>query len=296
VPEVLQHEQEDTLMKPSSPKWPHIGVAGALFCLAAVLSACAGSGTDSASRALDTVLAGTQRSDANRARDVYRHPAETLGFFGVEPDMTVVELWPGAGGWYTEILAPYLRERGRLYVAQFSAASSNDYVRKALATFKDKLAAAPDIYDRVAVTELAPPEKVDIAPAGSADAVLTFRNVHNWMKMNGEQQVMQAAFRALKPGGVLGVVEHRARPGTPREKMVESGYVTQDEVIRMATGAGFVLEAQSEFNANPKDTTDHPKGVWTLPPSLALGDQDREKYLAIGESDRMTLRFRKPKR
>lgn len=271
-------------------------IAGLLLCIVAVISACAGKGAGSAAHSLDTVLAGSHRSDANRARDVYRHPAQTLEFFGIKPDMTVVELWPGGGGWYTEILAPYLRAKGKLYAAQFSAASSNEYVRKAFATFRDKLAAAPDIYDRVVVTELTPPDKVDIAPAGSADAVLTFRNVHNWMKMGGERQVMQAAFGALKPGGVLGVVEHRARPGTPREKMLESGYVTQDEVIRIVTSAGFVLEAQSEINANPKDDTDHPEGVWTLPPTLALGDKDREKYRAIGESDRMTLRFRKPAR
>jgi len=242
----------------------------------------------------DAVLAGDQRSAENRARDVYRHPAETLAFFGLKPDMTVVELWPG-GGWYTEILAPYLRDNGKLYAAHFAANSDIEYFRKGLAAFRDKLAANPAVYDRVVVTELAPPGALAIAPAGSADMVLTFRNVHNWLKPEGnELNVMKAAFAALKPGGVLGIVEHRAATGTSREQSIESGYMPEAMVIEAATAAGFVLEQSSEINANPADTHDHPKGVWTLPPRLALGEQDRAMYLEIGESDRMTLRLRKP--
>jgi len=242
---------------------------------------------------LGTVLAGPQRSAENRARDVYRHPAQTLAFFGVEPGMTVVELWPGRG-WYTEILAPYLRDGGKLYAAHFPGDSAMDYYRKGIAAFREKLAADPAIYDRVVLTELGPPQALDIAPEGSADAVLTFRNMHNWMGQGTEVQVMQAAFRALKPGGVFGIVDHRAAPGTTLEQVKKSGYLTEDMVIRAAEAAGFVLEAKSEINANARDTRDYPKGVWTLPPTLALGEQDRAKYLAIGESDRMTLRFRKP--
>ena len=260
---------------------------------AAVFSLAALCGAAQADSALDAALAGEHRSEANRARDAYRHPVETLGFFGIAPDMTVVELWPGRG-WYTEVLAPYLRDKGKLYAAHFPAQSKVEYYQKGLAAFKAMLAANPALYDRVVLTELGPPDSVAVAPAASADAVLTFRNMHNWMGQGNDVKVMQAAFAALKPGGVLGVVEHRAAANATAEQVKDSGYMTEEMVIKAAEAAGFVLEAKSEINANPRDTRDHPKGVWTLPPSLALGDTDREKYLAIGESDRMTLRFRKP--
>lgn len=260
---------------------------------AAVFSLAALCGAAQADSALDAALAGEHRSEANRARDAYRHPVETLGFFGIAPDMTVVELWPGRG-WYTEVLAPYLRDKGKLYAAHFPAQSEVEYYQKGLAAFKAMLAANPALYDRVVLTELGPPDSVAVAPATSADAVLTFRNMHNWMGQGNDVKVMQAAFAALKPGGVLGVVEHRAAANATAEQVKDSGYMTEDMVIKAAEAAGFVLEAKSEINANPRDTRDHPKGVWTLPPSLALGDTDREKYVAIGESDRMTLRFRKP--
>lgn len=260
---------------------------------AAVFSLAALCGAAQADSALDSALAGEHRSEANRARDAYRHPVETLGFFGIAPDMTVVELWPGRG-WYTEVLAPYLRDKGKLYAAHFPAQSNVEYYQKGLAAFKAMLAANPALYDRVVLTELGPPDSVAVAPAASADAVLTFRNMHNWMGQGNDVKVMQAAFAALKPGGVLGVVEHRAAANATAEQVKDSGYMTEEMVIKAAEAAGFVLEAKSEINANPRDTRDHPKGVWTLPPSLALGDTDREKYVAIGESDRMTLRFRKP--
>ena len=242
---------------------------------------------------LDAALAGAQRSAVNRARDVYRHPLETLTFFGLKPDMTVVEIMPG-GGWYTEILAPWLRAKGKLYAAHFPADSTADYPKKAIAAFTNKLAAEPALYDRVVVTPFLPPRVVDIAPPASADAVITFRNVHNWLKDSGEVAVFKAAYAALKPGGVFGVVDHRAKPGTSREQSLDSGYTTEQLVIDGATAAGFVFEQKSEINANPRDTKDYPKGVWTLPPTFVEGDKDKEKYLAIGESDRMTLRFRKP--
>lgn len=247
-----------------------------------------------APEALREAVEAPHRTPAFRERDRYRHPLETLEFFGVEPAMTVVELWPGAG-WYTEILAPYLRARGSYIAAVFPLADQTPaYQQRLNQTLLDKLRADPARYDRAQLTALGPPDRWQIAPDGSADRVLTFRNVHNWMEGGYAEQVFAAAYRALKPGGVLGVVEHRAAPGTPLEQMKTSGYVTEAEVHRLAEAAGFLFLSASEVNANPKDTKDYPKGVWTLPPRLALGEQDRDKYLAIGESDRMTLRFVKP--
>lgn len=223
------------------------------------------------------------RTPANIVRDQYRHPVETLEFFGLAPEMTVVEITPGAG-WYTEILAPYLAAKG-----QYIAASTDLHPG-----YSAWIAQNPEIVVKMKTTGFKPPQDLDIAPAGSADMVLTFRNVHNWMSKGSEKAVFAAFFKALKPGGILGVVEHRANPKSKRDPKAKSGYVLEKDVIRMAKAAGFKLVAQSEINANPKDTKDYPEGVWTLPPVLKLKDQDREKYLAIGESDRMTLRFVKP--
>ncbi|SHG13028.1 Predicted methyltransferase [Microbulbifer donghaiensis] len=257
--------------------------------------ACAAAFTGSVQASdLKTVVEGDHRTESFAARDKYRHPQETLQFLSIQPNMTVVEIAPG-GGWYTEILAPYLKEEGTLYAAHFPADSESAYYKRSLKAFKEKLAADKDSYGKVKLTEFDPAAGRPIAPAGSADAVVTFRNVHNWMNGGYDQQAFDSFFTALKPGGVLGVVEHRAKQGTSREDMIRSGYVTQDYVIQLAKKAGFELEESSEVNANPKDTAQHPKGVWTLPPSLRLGDEDKDKYLAIGESDRMTLRFRKPK-
>ena len=247
--------------------------------------------------ALRAAIASDSRSPEFSARDGYRHPYETLRLFGIQPHFTVVEIWPG-GGWYTEILAPYLRERGRLYAAHLPQATQVPFYRELRGRFVDKLAADPGRYDRVEITEFMPPEQIDIAPPGSVDLVLTFRNVHNWvMRGGGEERALvafQAFHRALKPGGTLGVVDHRLPPDRPLADQEESGYVREDFVIGVAERAGFRLAAQSELNANPRDGADHPQGVWSLPPSLRGGDQDRARYLAIGESDRMTLKFVKP--
>ena len=245
---------------------------------------------------LDQAIAGHHREAKNVARDVYRHPKETLLFFGLKPGMTVVEIWPG-GGWYTEILAPVLHDKGKLYEASFAVQlkAAPDLRTEIERDFRKKLAQRPEIYDRIIHAELQAPEYTAIAPRGSADLVLTFRNVHNWAKDGSADAAFKVFYDVLKPGGILGVSDHRANPGTPFEDMIRSGYVTEDYVIELAQRAGFRLAAKSEINANPKDTKDHPKGVWTLPPTLRLGDQDREKYLAIGESDRMTLKFLKPK-
>jgi predicted methyltransferase len=250
---------------------------------------------------LDDALAGSQRDPANVARDVYRHPKQVLEFFGVKPDSTVVEVWPG-GGWYTEILGPYLRERGVYYAAGIATlpdASPNQL--KAKAAFADKLT-GNSVYDHVVATELGYPGRLVMAPPGRVDIVLTFRNVHNWLAGGYAPEMFQAFARALKRGGVLGVVEHRAKPGTSIDVMKKTGYMTEEYVIGLAKQAGLKLEARSEINANPRDTTDHPEGVWSLPPNLrvcqplpdgAQKDACIAQYRAIGESDRMTLKFRK---
>ena len=243
---------------------------------------------DKGAASIDNVLAAAHRSDTNRARDKFRNPKETLAFFGVKPDSTVIEVWPGAG-WYTEVLAPYLRDKGT-YIAAFPAQST-----RGLKNFQDKLATAPAVYDKVKIVPFGVPAALDIKPTGGADVVLTFRNVHNWLKDGWTDAFMKSYFDALKPGGVLGVVEHRAKAGTTMEESMKSGYVTEAFVIERALAAGFKLDVKSEINANARDTKDYKKGVWTLPPVLTEGEVDRAKYLAIGESDRMTLRFVKPK-
>lgn len=263
---------------------------------AAVVALCLGTAAHAAPMppALAEAIAAPQRTEAFRARDTYRHPQETLAFFNVLPTMTVVEIWPG-GGWYTEILAPYLNAKGQYIAAGFVLTEKSPAYQVKLATsLIEKLRAEPTRYGNAGLTTLGAPDHWTIAPPGTADRVLTFRNVHNWMDADIAPQVFAAMFKALKKGGVLGVVEHRAAPGTSVAQMKTSGYVTEAEVKRLAIEAGFKFDSASEVNANPKDTKDYAKGVWTLPPRLAEGDKDKAKYLAIGESDRMTLRFVKP--
>ena len=244
------------------------------------------------------------RAEANRERDRYRHPAAVLQFFDVQPQMTLVEIWP-ATGWWTEILGPYTHDKGIYYAAGFATTADNtpQWRRDMQKSFAEKMQRNPEVYDHVVMTELGVPERTTMAPPGTVDRVLTFRNVHNWMKGEYAEGIFTAMYRALKPGGILGVVEHRAKPGTDLETMIRTGYVTEAYVIELAEKAGFSLLERSEINANKKDTTDHPAGVWTLPPSLRhcsslAEDQQapcRQKYRAIGESDRMTLKFVKPK-
>lgn len=244
------------------------------------------------------ILAMAHRSADNRARDSYRHPQETLAFFDVQAQQTVVEVTPG-GGWYTEILAPYLRTNGKLIAQVFDPSvqanpRARDYYIKSNAEFRAKLATDTNVYDRVQVIESPSDQPVLGAPA-SVDRVLTFRNVHNWTGAGNDAAMFKAFFDVLKPNGVLGVVEHRAAPGTDPAVSAKSGYITEDYVIKLATDAGFQLAGRSEINANPKDTRDHPNGVWTLPPVLRVPEGgDAAKYRAIGESDRMTLKFVKP--
>jgi len=234
---------------------------------------------------------GAHRSDANIARNEYRNPIATLLWFGLEPDMTVVEIWPGGGGWYTEVLAPVLRKHGKLVAANYGPAADVAYYARNMRKYKTKLQAMSAVYDKVTVTELMPPQKKQATAPGSADMVVTFRNLHNWLERGIAADMFAAMYEALKPGGVMGLVAHRAAPGTPDRP--KAGYVTEATAVRLAQDAGFDYVDRSEINANPLDTRDHPEGVWTLPPSYR-GDHDRSHYAAIGESDRMTLKFRKP--
>jgi len=241
---------------------------------------------------LKAVIAADQRTADQKARDVYRHPYETLRFFGIRDDMTVLEIYPG-GGWYTQILAPYLKEKGKLIVALYdrNTETQKEWMAGYNKQFLDQFLSKPDLYGKIEVVDMVPPDRIDLAPPESVDMILDFRNAHNWIELGGDQ-VAVGWFRSLKKGGVLGIIEHRMDENKPEN--TESGYVHQKRLVDLMLKHGFVLEASSEINSNPKDTKDHPEGVWTLPPSLALGKDESAKYIAIGESDRMTLKFVKP--
>ncbi|MDQ3494760.1 MAG: methyltransferase [Pseudomonadota bacterium] len=271
----------------------HLLVPLALSAL--LLGACATSPGDAAHAALDQALANPARSPDNIARDRFRNPRQTLTFFGVRPDQTVIEITPG-GGWYAEILAPYLRGQGSYIAAvvdpgAYEPGRQRDYYTKGREELQAKFAAAPAQFDRATVMAYDPKAPRFGAP-GTADAVLTFRNVHNWRSGGQAEGMFRGFFDVLKSGGTLGVVEHRATRDVPADD--KSGYVGEAQVIAMAEAAGFRLDGKSEVNANPRDTKDHPNGVWMLPPVKRHDPEDAQKYLSIGESDRMTLRFAKP--
>lgn len=248
---------------------------------------------------VEAAMAGEWRTESQKARDAFRNPAETLAFFEVEPDDTVIEIWPG-GGWYTNILAPYLKDDGTYIAAGFDPETS-DYAKRGYDAFQEKFVAKPEIYGDIEVTALSATSG-PLVEAGTADTVLTFRNVHNWMSNGYADKVFADMYAALKPGGILGVVEHRLPSSETQDPQGRSGYVHEDYVIQLAEAAGFKRVEASDINANPKDTADHPFGVWTLPPNSRSTDRDGNtpegfdpaKYEAIGESDRMTLKFRKP--
>lgn len=268
-----------------------IAIAVTLSCSALSLSATAhdthAHENTASAKALENAVSGAHRTAKNKARDQYRHPIETLSFFGFMPSMTVVEITPG-GGWYTEILAPALKGKGKLYGAHYPDTGEDNYYSNSRKKLVKKLA-SDVVFSEVVLTDFTPRQESELAPQGTADLVLTFRNLHNW-KDAGVEQVFKDAYNALKPGGVLGVVEHRLPAGA--DPKVAIGYVAEAHTIKQAKAAGFRFEASSEVNANSKDLAQYK--VWTLPPSLALKDKDRAKYLAIGESDRMTLKFVKP--
>jgi predicted methyltransferase len=268
----------------------------AAVAVAVLATGCASTSTRATTAAkLDTILSSPHRSAANRARDGARHPKETLLFFGLRPEMHVLEIWPDPAGWYTEIIAPVVREQGKYYASIIGGDPASQNITNRITTFRAKLESNPALYDKVEVTTFASGAP-DIAPPGSLDMVLTFRNIHNWMARDWAPEAFQKMYKALKPGGVLGVVEHRGDPSKPQDPQAKSGYVNEQYAIDLAEGAGFKLVAKSEINANPKDTKDYEQGVWTLPPVFRLGDKDREKYAGIGESDRFTLKFVKPER
>jgi predicted methyltransferase len=270
-------------------------LSAAMIACAVLVAACeAASSRQTTAEDLTAILAGDQRTAEERARDAYRHPKETLLFFGIRPEMKVLEVWPEPG-WYTEILAPLLRAKGTYYAGVIAADPANKHATQRLEDFRAKLASRPDLYDRVVVVRF--PEDVGTAvPAGSLDMVVTFRNIHNWMYQDKAPQMFAAMYRALKPGGLLGVVEHRGNPAVPQDPQAKSGYVNEDYAIKLIEAQGFRLEASSEVNDNAKDTKDYEQGVWTLPPTYRLGAKDHDKYAAIGESDRFTLRFVKPRK
>lgn len=268
------------------------GLESKTALIAAIVAAaalCGDAATADEPNELARWVAAPHRSAGNVARDRFRHPLETLTFFGVRNSSVVVEILPGSAGYYMEILAPFLKERGRYIAASRDATAPERYLadhRKLLA----RLEAEPALYGKVVVSQFNA-DRHEIAPPGSADFVLTFRNLHNWVERDEIDGALRAFHRALKPGGVLGVVDHRGRTDMSQEAQNRSGYVRQDVAVQLIERGGFRFAAASEINANPKDTKDHPAGVWTLPPTYRLKDKDRAKYQAIGESDRFTLKF-----
>jgi predicted methyltransferase len=238
---------------------------------------------------LAQLLKAPYRTHANVVRDIHRHPIETLAFFGVRDNSTVVEILPGSRGYYLEILAPYLNTRGVYIAANRDELAAPQYLADHQ-KFLGRLKEDPEVFAKVKVTKFNA-DRHEIAPAGSADFVLTFRNLHNWIERNEIDGALRAFHKALKPGGVLGVVDHRGRTDLSQEAQMKFGYVREDVAIKQMEKAGFKLAGTSQVNNNPKDTKDYPDGVWTLPPSFRLGDKDRAKYQAIGESDRFTHRY-----
>jgi predicted methyltransferase len=243
---------------------------------------------------LEMAAQGDHRSDKNKARNKYRHPIATMSFFGLEPEMTVLEIGPG-GGWYTEVLAPAMRDTGVYIAGSYDTAVEGQpkYRYRQHKALLDNIATKADLYGQIKVATYSPPASRELWEKDSVDMVLTFRSSHGWLRDGLIDDVYADFFKVIKPGGTLGVVQHRAPEIGDAVEWAKKGYVPESRVIQAAEKAGFVLDKKSEINANAKDLKDHDEGVWRLPPTLGLGDKDREKYIAIGESDRMTLRFKK---
>ncbi len=264
------------------------------FFVSLLLSSTAFAGSMSFAERVALGAQGQHRTEANIARNQYRHPAETLEFFGIKDGMTVMEIWPG-GGWYTEILAPAMRDHGKLIIATWDpeVEGQPDYRYELPKKMEENFANHPDVYDQVTLEYFSPPGSPSLGEAGSIDVIVTFRNTHGWVNGGLAQDIFNEFARVLKSGGTLGVVQHRADDGADPAVTAKMGYVSEQAVKELAANAGLVFEGSSEINANPSDSKDHSKGVWTLPPSYRLGDEDKAKYAAIGESDRMTLLFKK---
>jgi len=243
---------------------------------------------------VDKVIQGTHRDAANVVRDVYRHPKQTLMFFDLQSNMKILEILPGRG-WYTEILAPLLKDKGELTVASFGDTHPVEFLRNIHINFTKMMDANPDTYGKVKRVVFNKDSYLKDIPDDSMDMVVTFRNTHNWIRFGGVEDIYAAFNRVLKPGGVLGVVQHRANAGSDVKASAESGYVPESYLINMVEDAGFELVKKSEVNANLADSKDYPEGVWSLPPTFREKDKDRDRYTAIGESDRMTMRFIKVK-
>lgn len=272
--------------------------AGAVVCLLAATGALifgcvTPGGRENTANALDVILAGSHRTAADRGRDSYRHPKATLLFFGIRPNARVLQVWPESG-WYTKIVAPLVRAKGRYFAATIAADPGSRFLQTRRADYRRLLASRPDLYGGVNVVTF-PQDGSDAVAPGSLDMVLSFRDLHEWMALGDARQALATIHRALAPGGVFGVVDNRGDPAVPQDPQAKNGYVRQDYAIRMIEAAGFRLAASSEVNANPRDTKSYPAGVWTLPPDYRLGNIDRAKYEAIGESDRFTLKFVKPR-
>ena len=265
------------------------------LCLLASGVAAAADTQSAAAKAPDPALvkavADPARNPKFVARDPSRHPAEELTFFGLGPKMTVVEVWPG-GGYWTEILAPYLKTSGH-YIAAVTVSGESEEEDKGTAAWRTKMEAQKDRIGTLTISHLGKGH-YEVAPPNSVDLIVTFRNLHNWMDGGYVDEALKGLYTALKPGGILGIEDHRGLDTKPQDPKAKSGYVRQDYTIALARKAGFEFVGASEINANPKDTKEYPEGVWTLPPTLALGDKDRAKYVAIGESDNYVLKFRKP--
>lgn len=261
--------------------------------IAALIGGCATTGGRRVTaKALDAIVIGPNRPASDLERDRFRHPVETLLFFGIRPDSRVLLLWPKSG-YYTRIIAPLVRARGRLYAGVIPRRRGSEFLAARLIRYRGLLASDPSLFDRVKVVDF-PLDGEAAVPPGSVDLVLAIRDLHEWMALGAAKEALGAIYRALAPGGVLGVVDNRAAPSKPQDPRAKSGYVRQDYAIRLVEAAGFRLVATSEVNANPKDTKNYPIGVWALPPAYRLGTIDRRKYAAIGESDRFTLKFVKP--
>ncbi len=244
---------------------------------------------------MEVAMNGDHRSDKNKARNKYRHPIGTLAFFGLKPEMSVLEIAPG-GGWYTEVLAPAMRDTGTYIAGSYDIEVEGQpkYRYRQHKALLGQIKDQPELYGKIEVATYSPPQSRNLWQANSVDMVLTFRSSHGWVRDGLINDVYADFFKVIKPGGTLGVVQHRAPEGGDAVAWAKKGYVPESRVIEAAIKAGFELDAKSEINANPKDLKDHDEGVWRLPPTLGLGEKDKEKYLEIGESDRMTLRFRKP--